>query len=123
VYSSYPIILSFLLQGGVGKRWNHKKILCKNLSAFELAFDDNTAVPLKTEEEQEVEYKESKPPTLCLQISLRNIIVRQCSNILSSTPLQSGFGHKVAFYCECNEVAARHFQLDQYLVERCKMLC
>ena len=77
MYSSYPVLLSFLLQGGVGKRWDHKKSLRKNLSALGLAFDANSAVPLKAEEKQEVQYKESKPPTLCLQISLRNIIVRQ----------------------------------------------
>ena len=60
----------------------------------------------QTEEEQEVQYKESKPPTLCLQVSLQT---------LSLTPLQPRFGHKAAFYCEYvsrNEVAAHHFQFD-----------
>ena len=45
--------------------------LHKKLSALGLAVDASTAVPLKTEEKQEVRYEESKPPTLCLHVSLR----------------------------------------------------
>ena len=57
-------------------RWDHlkcpRKKLHKKLSTLGLAFDANTAVPLKAEKEQEVQYKESKPPTLTLylQVSL-----------------------------------------------------
>ena len=58
VYPSCPrdvsVIIASLPQG---KRWDHKKSLRKNLSALGLAFDVSTAVPLKTEEKQEVRCK------------------------------------------------------------------
>ena len=68
------------------------KIVREKLSVLGLAFDASTAVPLKTEEKQEVQYKESKPPTLCLQVSLRKCYCIMKKNLratqtLSSTPL------------------------------------